>query len=197
MVKLSRKSDGGKIGKVTAIPPLCCSPPLPSSPFNNKSWEYGPAVALLGIDLGTSGFLLSAELDNKASQVLGFPLSYTPTAAAFVTAVSSGHAMCKVRLGQAQAALFNLFLTYFMKSLSSAELGQAEEGLSHSHTHVLMDVNKLRRLVQSFLLVIRSPQISNIKALAVYLLALGWAGGCASQSSSEEEPFLHWSVHRS
>lgn len=94
VVKLSRKSDGGKIGKVTAVPPLCCSPPLPSSPFNNKSWEYGPAVALLGTDLGTSGFLLSAELDNKASQVLGFPLSYTPTAAVFVTAVSRVVMLC-------------------------------------------------------------------------------------------------------
>lgn len=48
VVKLSRKSGEGKIGKVTAIPPLCCSPPLPSSPFNNKSWEYGPELALLG-----------------------------------------------------------------------------------------------------------------------------------------------------
>lgn len=28
------------------------------------------------------------------------------------------------------------------------------------------------------------------ETLAVYIPALGWSGGCASQSSSEEEPFI-------
>lgn len=147
------------------------------------------------LTLALQVFFCQQSWTTKQARCFDF-LSYTPTASVFVTAVSRVVMLC-VKLGQAQAALLNLFLTYFMKSLSSAQLGQAEEGLSHSHTHVLMDVNKLRRLVQSFLLVIRSPQISNSEALAVYLLALGWAGGCASQSSSEEEPFLHWSVHRS
>lgn len=135
ILKLSRKSGEGKIGKITTISPLCCSPPLPSSlscltiKVGNTTWLW----PCWGVDLGNSGFLLSTELDSKASQVLEFPFPYTPTATAFVMAVSRVVTLC-IKRGWGMLRLLSLAYRC-MNSLSSAGPGQAAESLSRSLIH--------------------------------------------------------------